>query len=297
MTSVMQWIILPSGCISHTKVRFLILLPGFMLLSLSFACSGNQNTRQDEHKPLHTPMVTGVAKQQVNITVSAAADLIYAFRELGKLFEEKTGTKVNFNFGSTGQLAQQIERGAAVDVFAAANISFVDYLERQGLMVPDTKTIYARGFIVIWSRKDSPLRFEKMEDLLHTGVRRIAISNPDHAPYGIAARESLQAAGIWEQVQPKLVLGENARQTFQYAETGNVDVAIIPLSLALAVEGGLYTPVAREMHKPIDQALAVIKGTKHEAEAIAFTEFIKGPEGRLIMRRYGFVLPGEQPLR
>ncbi len=269
----------------------MILLPVLiLLLFMGPGCSGNPVPGKEG--PRLTP--AGVAKQQASLTVSAAADLNYAFNEIGMVFGERTGTRVTFNFGSTGQLAQQIERGAPVDVFAAANVSFVEELERQGLIAPGTKSPYARGFLVIWTRKDSALRFDKVEDLLNAQIRRIAIANPDHAPYGMAAREALQSAGIWELVQPKLVLGENVRQTLQYAETGNVDVAIVALSLALSVEGGLYTPVPQDMHKPLVQALAVIKGTKHEAEARAFAAFVKGAEGRGIMRRYGFVLPGEQ---
>ncbi len=167
------------------------------------------------------------------LTVSAAADLTYAFQEIGKAFEAETGHTVVFNFGSTGQLAQQIEQGAPVDVFAAANVSFIDELEQQGLILTDTKQLYARGRLALWLRADSPLEISHIEDLTQPGVRRIAIANPDHAPYGMAAREALQAAGVWEAVQPRLVLGENVRQTLQYAETGNVDVAIVALSLCV----------------------------------------------------------------
>jgi molybdate transport system substrate-binding protein len=228
----------------------------------------------------------------VTITVSAAADLMPAFEELGKRFEEQTGVHVDFNFGSTGQLAQQIEAGAPVDVFAAANVAYVEQLEAKGLVVPGTKALYARGRIVIWTRPDSTLPIETLNDLLNPAIKRIAIANPDHAPYGIAAREAMQSAGVWEAVQDKLVLGENVRDTLRYAETGNVDVAIVALSLA--IQGtGRWTLIPQELHTPIDQALAVIKGTKHEAEARAFAAFINSPSGREVMRRYGFILPGE----
>ena len=227
------------------------------------------------------------------LTVSAAADLVYAFTDLGQAFEQETGIPVVFNFGSTGQLAQQIEQGAPVDLFAAANISFVDELARQGRVLPDTVALYARGRITLWTRADSPLRIERIEDLAQPAVRRIAIANPDHAPYGIAAREALQSAGLWETVQPKLILGENVRQTLQYAESGDVDVAIAALSLSLQEEGR-WVLVPEELHAPIDQALAVVTGTHNESAARAFAEFINGPRGRPIMRRYGFVLPGAE---
>jgi molybdate transport system substrate-binding protein len=227
------------------------------------------------------------------LIVSAASDLRFAFEELGRDFEDETGARVTFNFGSTGQLARQIEQGAPVDVFAAANVSFIDDLERQGLIIPDTKALYARGFIVLWTREDSPQQFQDIEDVLQPGVRRVAIANPDHAPYGTAAREALQSAGIWKEVQPRLVLGENVSQTLQYAQTGNVDVAIVALSLAVVVEGGQYVAIPQDLHQPIDQALAVVQGAMHESQARAFASYVNSPPGRRVMERYGFVLPGE----
>ena len=227
------------------------------------------------------------------LTVSAAADLVYAFTELGQAFEQETGIPVVFNFGSTGQLAQQIEQGAPVDLFAAANVSFVEDLAQQGRVLPDTVSLYGRGRITLWTRADSPLSIDSIEDLAQIAVQRIAIANPDHAPYGMAAREALQSAGLWETVQPKLIQGENVRQTLQYAETGNVDVAIVALSLSLQEEGR-WTLIPEELHAPIDQALAVVTDSRQQAAARALADFINGPAGRPIMRRYGFVLPGEE---
>jgi molybdate transport system substrate-binding protein len=234
-------------------------------------------------------------KPGATITVSAAADLTSAFEELGKLFEKETGVKATFNFGSTGQLTQQIESGAPVDLFAAANVSFIEELEKKNLILPDTKALYAQGRITIWTRSDSPLRIERVEDLAGPGVRKIAIANPEHAPYGVAAREALQSAGVWQAVQPKLVFGENVAQTLQYAETGNVDAAIVALSISIG-SGGRWTLVPQDLHRPLNQALAVIKGTRHEAEARRFAAFINSPSGRSVMRKYGFVLPGEEPV-
>lgn len=228
-----------------------------------------------------------------SLTVAAAADLTFAFREIGALFTQQTGIPVIFNFGSTGQLAQQVEHGAPVDLFAAANIAFIDELERLGLILPDTKALYGRGRITVWMRVDSPLHLTRLEEIARSEVKRVAIANPQHAPYGIAAREALQSVGIWEAVQPKLVLGENVRQALLYAETGNVDVAIVALSLSVQVEGRWFL-VPEELHRPIDQALAVIKGTTREQEARQFARFINGPIGRSVMRKYGFVLPGEE---
>jgi molybdate transport system substrate-binding protein len=152
------------------------------------------------------------AAEPITLTVSAAADLSFAFPEIGKLWEQETGNPVLFNLGSTGQLAQQIERGAPVDLFAAANKSFVEQLDQAGLVFSDTKALYGVGRLTIWQREDSTVVVKELKDLLKPEVQRLAIANPDHAPYGVAAREALQSVGLWETLQPKLVLG-GKRQT------------------------------------------------------------------------------------
>lgn len=232
----------------------------------------------------------------VTLTVSAASDLTPAFEELGKLFTTGTGIKVTFNFGSTGQLTQQIEQGAPVDLLAAANVSFVEELERQNLIFPDSKTLYAQGRITLWTRNDSSLHLERIEDLAKSEVRRIAIANPEHAPYGHAARQALESAGIWDRVASRLVFGENIIQTLQYAETGNVDAAIVALSLSVN-SNGRWVLISDQLHKPLNQALAVVRSTRHEAEARRFASFVNSAQGRPIMRKYGFVLPGEEPVK
>lgn len=233
-----------------------------------------------------------LAQKPVTITVSAAADLNYVFKEIGALWEKETGNKVTFNFGSTGQLAQQIERGAPVDLFAAANKSYIEDLDKLGLIVSNTKSLYGRGRITIWTRKDSKLNPKEIKDLTKPEYKRVAIANPDHAPYGIAAREAMQSAGIWDAIKPKLVLGENIRQTKQYVETGNVDVGIIALSLSVN-KPGKWQLIPENLHKPIDQMLAVVKKSRHQKQAQKFAQFINGSKGRPLMKKYGFVLPGE----
>ena len=235
-------------------------------------------------------------RQRGVVVVSAASDLTPAFQEIGGLFEQQDGTKVTFNFGSTGQLAQQIEQGAPVDLFAAANVSFIEGLEKQGLIIPDTKALYAQGRITLWTRDDNTLKLERVEDLARPEFRKVAIANPEHAPYGVAAREALQAAGVWEPVSQKLVYGENVSQTLQYAESGNVDAAVVALSLSTQSRGR-WVLIPAELHKPLNQALAVVKGTKHEQEARRFAAFVNSAQGRGVMRRYGFILPGEEPVK
>lgn len=226
------------------------------------------------------------------LIVSAAANLQPALDEIGAQFEKQTGTRVTFNFGSTGQLAQQIVQGAPVDLFAAADRETIDGLAARGFVIPDTVQLYARGQIALYTRSTSPLQLQSLADLARPEVKRVAIANPDRAPYGRAAREVLQNAGVWSAVESKIILAENIQQTQQYAETGNVDAAIIALSLAIGSKGR-WVAIPQELYKPIDQALGVVKGTRNEREARAFAAFIVGPVGRAVFIRYGYSLPNE----
>ena len=264
--------------------RYLFLWSLIVMFVLS-ACGTTEQTAITETSP---PV------SDVTLTVSAAADLIPAFTEIGALFTQQTGIQVEFNFGSTGQLTQQILQGAPVDMFAAANQSFIQLLEDEGRIIPDTRAIYAVGRITLWTRSDSTLVFTSIEDLLNPAIGRIAIGNPEHAPYGVAGKEALQSAGLWDELQDKLVFGENIAQTLQFADSGNVDVAIVALSLSVQSEGK-WVLLPEDLHNPLVQALAVIDNTPHEAQARAFALFVNGDIGHPIMRRYGFVLPGEEP--
>ena len=223
----------------------------------------------------------------VELTVAAASDLTPAFEEIGREFEATNKIKVVFMFGSTGMLTRQIENGAPVDLFAAANVSYVDELDQKGLIISDSKAIYARGRITLWTSEASPLRLQGIADLARPEVMRIAIANPDHAPYGLAAKQALESAGIWDRVKPKLVYGDNVRQTLQYAQTGNVDVAIVSLSLSNE-NHGRWTLIPEDLHQPIDQGLGIIKTTKNEKAARAFASFLAAPQGQSILKKYGF---------
>ncbi|TVQ08607.1 MAG: molybdate ABC transporter substrate-binding protein [Leptolyngbya sp. DLM2.Bin27] len=271
------------------KSQFLAVATAVAPLTLLVACSATDLAQ-------HSAPSVAAAPPPPTLTVGAASDLRFAFEELGALFEQDTDVAVEFTFGSTGQLAQQIAQGAPMDLFAAANQSFVEDLDRQGRIVSDTKAIYGRGRIVLWVRQDSDLSIQRLEDLADPAIRRIAIANPDHAPYGQAAAEALESVGLWSSLQPKLVLAENVSQTLQYGQTGNVDVAIVALSLAVVTPGGRYELIADDLHSPLDQMLAVVEGTPHMASARQFAEFINGDVGRPVMEKYGFTLPGQEAL-
>lgn len=251
------------------------LLLGGLLLAAGLGTVPRGGTARTERRPF---------------TVAAAADLQFAFSEIGALFEQRTGEKVVFSFGSTGNLARQIENGAPFDLFAAANEAFVEQLEQQNLLVPGTRRLYAIGRIVLASNRKSGIALAELNDLLDRRVRRVAIANPEHAPYGVAAKEALLKAGLWKKLLPKLVLGENIRQTLQFIQTGNAEAGIVALSVAEVPEIS-YRLIDDRMHSPLRQALAVLKGTPHEKTARRFVRFVNGPEGRSIMRRYGFEPP------
>lgn len=277
--------------LAFSPVHCRILCPFILcsLLGVLLACASSAMPASPEAAQTTLPV-------KRTLTVAAAADLTYAFQEMGARFDQDTGVSVVLNFGSTGLLAQQIEQGAPFDLFAAANISFVDELIQRDRLIPETKALYAQGRLTLWRRADAPFQITDIAQLTQSAIKRIAIADPAHAPYGVAARQAMQTAGIWDILQPKLVFGDNALAALQYAVRGDVDVAIAPLSLAVQYKDGVWRLVPAEMHEPINQALAVVKGTPYEAEARAFAAYINGPQGRPIMRKYGFILPGESPL-
>ena len=214
-----------------------------------------------------------------------------AFKEIGAMYEKESGNRVVFNFGSTGMLAQQIEGGAPVDLFAAANKRYVDELEKKGLIIPETKRVYAIGRIVLATPKEG-VKLNSVEELTRPDIKRIAIANPSHAPYGMAAKEAMEKNDIWNKIKDKVVYAENIRQAMQYLETGNVDAAILAHSVTIGSDVN-YMPIPQELYAPIVQTLAVIKGGKNEKKARELAEFINGPKGRAVMDRYGFGLPSE----
>lgn len=227
------------------------------------------------------------------VLVAAAADLTLAFEQLGSDFEKQTGAKVTFSFGSTGLLAKQLKQGSPFDVFAAANVSFVDQVVEAGVCDGTTKTTYARGRIAVVTKKGAVAPARSLADLADPRFAHVAIANPEHAPYGQAARQALRRVGVWSAVEPRLVLGENVRQTWQYVATGNVEAAIVALSLVVNEKDNPWLLVDEALHEPIVQALAVCNRGNNRQGGADFVRFVGSESGRATMRRYGFLLPGE----
>lgn len=222
--------------------------------------------------------------------VAAASDLRFAFEELGARFEEEHGVKVIFQFGSSGNLAQQIAGGAPLDLFASANRHFVDELVASGDILEDTVALYAIGRIVLAVNRSSGLSVSGLEDLLRDEIDVIALANPDHAPYGLAGRQALETAGIWDTIRDKLVYGENVSQAMQFVQTGNAPLGIIALSIANVDELD-YILIDDSLHQPLEQQLGVVSHSNNKELAQTFGQFVNSPDGRIVMESYGFIIP------
>jgi molybdate transport system substrate-binding protein len=238
--------------------------------------------------PILVTTACGHKKQGV-VRVAAASDLAVAFKEVTAEFTRKEGIEVDVIPGSSGQLAQKIGEDAPYDVFFAANVSFVDDVIKSGDCDEASKKLYARGKIVIWSKGPVP---GSLAELPATSGK-IAIANPDHAPYGKAAKQAMEAAGVWDQVKDRIVYGNNIQHTLELAQTGNAPIAIVALSLAMVDKEGSYSPIDDGLYKPLDQAVVVCKHGRAHAGGQKFADFVMSPAGREIMKRYGFKLPGE----
>lgn len=233
----------------------------------------------------------GPSAPSTGITVAAASDLRPAFEELGRRFTEETGTPVTFSFGSSGLLREQIVNGAPFDVFASADEAYVDAVIEAGAGDADTKAEYGRGRLALRAARGRP-QPATVAELAGAEYERIAVANPDHAPYGRAALEALGSAGARDDVAGRLVYGENVSDSLRLVASGNADAGIVALSLVLA-EGGPVTLVPEELHEPLRQTLVALGTGEQARPARAFTGYVNGPVGRQVLLRHGFALPGE----
>jgi molybdate transport system substrate-binding protein len=228
--------------------------------------------------------------------VAAASGLQFAVTEIAARFAADTGRKVTLNFGSSGNFARQIQQGAPFELFMSADEAFVFRLADAGL-TRDRGELYAIGRIVLFVPRGSPLQLDAELKGVQAGwsqVRKFAIANPEHAPYGRAAAEALRALGLWEQVEPRLVLGENVSQAAQFVTTRSAEAGIISLSLALAPElarAGQHVLLPERLHNPLRQRMVLTRNAGPTARQ--FYDYLQQPAARSVLRQYGFVLPGE----
>jgi molybdate transport system substrate-binding protein len=233
------------------------------------------------------------------ITVAAAADLSVALPEIASAYEKTSGIMVKLSFGASGALTQQIQNGAPFDVFFSADMDYPKQLIAQGKAEGATLYRYAVGQLVLWTPASSPLDLERegMNALLEPSIKKIAIANPQHAPYGRAAVAALKHYGLYEKVSDRLVLGENVSQAAQFVESGNAQVGFIAFAHASApaMQGkGKYWKVPADAYPPLDQGAVIISHSTHVPDATAFLDYMKSPEALAVLRHYGFTAPDQK---
>jgi molybdate transport system substrate-binding protein len=243
---------------------------------------------------LLTPLIGSVAAAE-ELTIAAASDLNFAFKDIVAEYEKTSGHHVKLSLGSSGNFYAQIQNGAPFDLYFSADIGYPKKLEEAGLTVPGSLYRYAIGRIVIWTGHESNINVAKGFDALREpNIKKIAIANPKHAPYGRAAVAAMEHFNVYGQVKDRLVFGENISQAAQFVESGACDIGVIALSLALAPTmktRGAYWEVPESAHPPLEQGAAILKSSKHQDAAKQFIEFLQGVKGQEIMTRYGFTLP------
>jgi molybdate transport system substrate-binding protein len=235
------------------------------------------------------------ARAAEEITVAAAADLTFAFKDVAANFQKQTGDTAKLSFGSSGNFFSQIQNGAPYDLFFSADISYAKKLEAAGLTEPGTLYQYATGKIVMWVPAGSSLDLSKgLQVLTDPAIHKISIANPEHAPYGRAAMAAINHEGIYDQIKDKIVMGENISQAAQFVQSGNAEIGIIALSLALAPtvkDKGKYFEIPTDDYPAIEQAVVILKSSKKKELAKKFVAFLRQPETVEIMQSYGFVVP------
>ncbi|MFM8550907.1 MAG: molybdate ABC transporter substrate-binding protein [Nitrospiraceae bacterium] len=230
------------------------------------------------------------------LTIAAASDLNSAFKELVTEFEKASGTHVKLSLGSSGNFFSQIQHGAPYDLYFSADIRYPQKLIQTDHALADSLHKYAVGRIVVWVSNSSPVAVDKlgMDSLLNPSIRKIAIANPKHAPYGRAAVASMEHFNLYERIKEKIVLGENVSQAAQFVESGAADIGIVALSLALSPtmrSAGKYWEIPESAHQPLEQGAVIVKTARNPDGAKSFLKFLQGSEGRKVMASYGFVAP------
>ncbi len=240
-------------------------------------------------------MLLAPAARAQDVRIAAAADLQFAMKELAADYEQSTGQKVAVSYGSSGNFFAQLQNGAPYDLFFSADASYPRKLIDSGAAVEDTYRVYAIGSLVLWGASADHLNIAKKgwAALSSDAVRKIAIANPEHAPYGRAAVEALKKAGIYDQVKAKLVYGENISQAAQFVQSGSAQVGLLAMSLTRggALKDGDVWPVPEDLHQPIEQGVVMMKSSAHPESARKFLEFTRSVAGKAILERYGFREP------
>jgi molybdate transport system substrate-binding protein len=227
-------------------------------------------------------LATSISVAQNTLTVAAAADLSKITPELTQVFEKTNPTiRVSFVSEASSILAQQIENGAPYDVFLSANAQFVDRLVSSG-KVETSAAVYATGRLAILWRDG---KRHEINDLTQDWIRFVALANPKLAPYGAAAQQALEHEHLWDKVQPKIVYGENVRQTLQLFDSGNADAVLTSDGLVNDRKPQL---IPADWHQPIIQKAGIVSASSKQKDASLFLQFLLGPTAQAIFAKYGF---------
>jgi molybdate transport system substrate-binding protein len=242
------------------------------------------------------PTFAQQSKPDSELLIAAAADLNPALKDIAQQFEKKTGIHIKLSFGASGALTQQIQNGAPFDVFFSADMDFPRQLVQQGHADSSSLYKYALGKIVLWVPVDSPLDVErqKMNALLDSSVQKIAMANPQHAPYGRAAVEALRHADLYDRLASHFVMGENVSQAAQFVESGNAQAGFVALAHALSPavkDKGKFWIIPADYYSPLEQGVVLVSKSPHKTEAQSFMEFFKTKEVSDTLQKYGFTLP------
>ncbi|MFZ1766851.1 MAG: molybdate ABC transporter substrate-binding protein [Candidatus Nitrotoga sp.] len=228
-----------------------------------------------------------------NITIVAASSIKFAMTDIVNKFNAiHRNDEVKTIYGASGKLTSQIQNGAPFDIFFAADTNFPQILKKEGLTSTDP-VVYAVGRLVIWSSTTDATKLT-LQKLSESTIRKLAIANPELAPYGMRAKEAMKSAGVWDKIKDKLVFGENVEHTAQMVSTGAADAGLIPLSLALnpaMVKQGGYSLIDDSLHEPLAQSFVITKRAKDSALARQFAAYFQTPESRKIVESYGFAVP------
>jgi molybdate transport system substrate-binding protein len=227
------------------------------------------------------------------LTVAAAANLTGVFDEIGRAFTAKTGLGVVFSYGSTAELAQQIDNGAPFDLFAAADAEHVDALVKSGKLQAGSRSIYALGQLALWVPRGGGSSIRELKDLTREQVRFIAVAQPELAPYGQAAMDVLKSSGLWPAVQSKIVYANSVSLAKQLAASGNADATFTAYSLVLHEPAGVLK-IDPHLYRPIEQALAIVTMSSHLKQAQEFREFLLGGQGQAILAKSGYLTPSNR---
>ena len=233
------------------------------------------------------------------VSVAAAADLKFALDEISREFgEQNKGIHVNIAYGSSGNFYSQLQNQAPFDLFLSADMEYPRRLSEQGLSLPGTEFAYGVGRLAVWVPAGSPIDVQKLgiNALKHPSVTHIAVANPRHAPYGRAAEAAMRSLHVYDSVESKLVFGENVAQALQFVQSGNAEIGIVALSLAISPavrEQGRYWEVPLESYPRMEQSGVILKWAKDPDAARLFRAFLTKPESRSILKKYGFILTGE----